>query len=66
MFLQEAEIRMKNYKEKKERKSRGIGTFLGWLVLAAVVLVAVPIGVIMLMVSGIWSAADRVLARWGK
>ena len=47
-------------------KGKRLGTILGWLVLAAVVLIAVPVGVIMLMVSGIWSAADRLFARLGR
>ena len=76
-FIREAYIRMENYMENKaangkkdyresRKKKMRMGTILGWLVLAAVVLIAVPVGVIMLMVSGIWSAADRILARFGK
>ena len=60
--------REKGKAKKGGRRVRGkrLGTILGWLVLAAVVLIAVPVGVIMLMVSGIWSAADRLFARLGR
>lgn len=47
------------------RKSR-TGRALGWVLLAAAVLFIIPVGCIMFVISGVWSAADRVMNRIGK
>lgn len=53
-------------KKKENQTKRRVGKALGWILLAAAVLVIVPVGCIMFMISGVWSAADRVLSRIGK
>ncbi|HIV52541.1 MAG TPA: hypothetical protein H9748_03530 [Candidatus Mediterraneibacter norwichensis] len=53
-------------KKKENRTRRRAGRVLGWILLAAAVLFIVPVGCIMFMISGVWSAADRVLGRIGK
>lgn len=53
-------------KKKENQAKRRAGKALGWILLAAAVLVIVPVGCIMFMISGVWSAADRVLSRIGK
>ena len=53
-------------KKKENRTRRRAGRGLGWILLAAAVLFIVPVGCIMFMISGVWSAADRVLGRIGK
>lgn len=53
---------MKEFSE--ERKNRGkirkrAGRIAGWGILILVCLIVVPIGFVMLVLSGIWSLADR-------
>lgn len=41
-----------------EKIKKGAGRAAGWLVLVLICLIAVPVGFIMLILSGIWSLAD--------
>lgn len=54
-----------NEEGRKRRKSR-TGRALGWILLVAAILFIIPVGCIMFMISGVWSAADRVMNRIGK
>ena len=53
---------MKGFSEEKkktgEKIKKGAGRAAGWLVLVLICLIAVPVGFIMLILSGIWSLAD--------
>lgn len=53
-------------KEKPDGKHRKMTRAAGWVLLAAAVLFVVPVGCIMFMISGLWSAADKVLSRIGR
>lgn len=53
-------------RNRQKNTKRRTGKVLGWILLAAAMLVIVPVGCIMFMISGIWSAADRVLNKLGK
>ena len=52
--------------EKRNRRKTRTGRALGWILLAAAVLFIIPVGCIMFVISGVWSAADRVMNRIGK
>ena len=56
----------KDFSEKRNRRKTRTGRALGWILLAAAVLFIIPVGCIMFVISGVWSAADRVLGRIGK
>lgn len=45
-------------KKTGEKIKKGAGRAAGWLVLVLICLIAVPVGFIMLILSGIWSLAD--------
>ena len=53
-------------KKKENQTKRRAGKALGWILLAAAVLFIIPVGCIMFVISGVWSAADRVMNRIGK
>lgn len=55
-----------DFSEKRNRRKTRIGRALGWILLAAAVLFIIPVGCIMFVISGVWSAADRVMNRIGK
>ena len=55
-----------DFSEKRNRRKTRTGRALGWILLAAAVLFIIPVGCIMFVVSGVWSAADRVMNRIGK
>ena len=55
-----------DFSEKRNRRKTRTGRALGWILLAAAVLFIIPVGCIMFMISGVWSAADRVMNRIGK
>ena len=55
-----------DFSEKRNRRKTRTGRALGWILLAAAVLFIIPVGCIMFVISGVWSAADRVLGRIGK
>lgn len=50
----------------EKKKDRRIGRVLSWILLALLVMIIVPIGAVMFIVSGLWSAADRALLRFNK
>lgn len=50
----------------EKKKDRRIGRALSWILLALLVMIIVPIGAVMFIVSGLWSAADRALLRFNK
>lgn len=55
-----------DFSEKRNRRKTRTGRALGWMLLAAAVLFIIPVGCIMFVISGVWSAADRVMNRIGK
>lgn len=55
-----------DFSEKQNRRKTRTGRALGWILLAAAVLFIIPVGCIMFVISGVWSAADRVMNRIGK
>ena len=56
----------KDFAEKRNRRKTRTGRALGWILLGAAVLFIIPVGCIMFVISGVWSAADRVMNRIGK
>ena len=55
-----------DFSEKRNRRKTRTGRALGWILLAAAELFIIPVGCIMFVISGVWSAADRVMNRIGK
>lgn len=55
-----------DFSEKRNRRKTRTVRALGWILLAAAVLFIIPVGCIMFVISGVWSAADRVMNRIGK
>ena len=55
-----------DFSEIRNRRKTRTGRALGWILLAAAVLFIIPVGCIMFVISGVWSAADRVMNRIGK
>lgn len=55
-----------DFSEKRNRRKTRTGRALGWILLVAAVLFIIPVGCIMFVISGVWSAADRVMNRIGK
>ena len=55
-----------DFSEKRNRRKTRTGRALGWILLEAAVLFIIPVGCIMFVISGVWSAADRVMNRIGK
>lgn len=45
---------------------RRIGRLLGWLMILLLVVVIVPVGAVMFVISGMWSALDRVLVSFNR
>lgn len=45
---------------------RRIGRALSWVLLGILVLIVVPIGVLLFVVSGLWSAVDRALLKFSR
>ncbi len=39
---------------------------LGWLMIVFLIVVIVPVGAVMFVVSGLWSALDRVLLKFNR
>ncbi|HIY64260.1 MAG TPA: hypothetical protein H9730_12525 [Candidatus Mediterraneibacter stercoripullorum] len=54
---------IKKTEKKGKKRKRRFGTPAGWAALILIVLIAIPVGGVMLFLSGIWSAADRILSR---
>lgn len=55
-----------NKKETVRKKDRKIPRMLSWVMLALLVLIVVPIGAIMFVISGVWTAVDRALVRFSQ
>jgi len=47
----------------KVDSKRRFGRLLGWLMILFLIVVIVPVGAVMFVISGIWSALDRALLR---
>ncbi len=50
----------------EKKKDRRIGRALSWLLLVLLVMIIVPVGAVMFVISGLWNAADRALLRFNK
>lgn len=50
-------------KQTDNKKKKRFGSAASWVLIAAAVLIIVPVGCIMFMLSGLWSAADKVLGK---
>ena len=50
----------------KRSKSRRIPRMLSWVMVALLVMIVVPVGALMFVISGVWSAVDRVLLKFSK
>lgn len=46
-------------RKRKDKIKKGAGRAAGWLVLVLICMIAVPVGFVMLILSGIWSLADN-------
>lgn len=44
-----------------EKRKRCFGRCVSWLLMAVLILIIVPIGAVMFVISGLWSALDRAL-----
>lgn len=60
MNCREAEMGRRNRKEKYA------GRIIGGLAILFLALVIVPIGAVMFVISGLWSAFDRFMLRFGR
>lgn len=45
---------------------RKIARALSWVLLGVLVLIVVPVGAVMFVVSGVWSAVDRALLKFSR
>lgn len=50
----------------EKKKDRRMFRAISWILLALLVLIIVPIGALMFVISELWSAADRALLRFNK
>lgn len=50
----------------KQKKDRRRCRALSWIFLALLVMVIVPVGALMFVIFGLWSAADRALLRFNR
>ena len=50
----------------EKKKDRRIGRALSWILLVLLVMIIVPVGAVMFVISGLWNAADRALPRFNK
>ncbi len=46
--------------------NRRLGRLLGWIMIAFLIVVIVPIGAVMFVLSGLWSALDRLLLKFSR
>ncbi len=42
------------------------GRLIGWLVMIFLIVVIVPVGAVMFVISGLWSALDRILLKFNR
>ncbi len=47
-----------------EKGKRYFWRGISWILMAVLVLIVVPIGIAMFVISGLWSAADRALLKF--
>ncbi len=45
---------------------RQIGRAFSWVLLGLLLLIVVPVGAVLFVVSGVWSAVDRALLRFSR
>ena len=45
---------------------RQIGRALSWVLLGLLLLIVVPVGAVLFVVSGVWSAVDRALLKFSR
>lgn len=50
----------------EEKKERQVGRALSWILLVLLVMIIVPIGAVMFVISGVWNAADRALLKFNR
>ena len=50
----------------RNRKEKYAGRIIGGLAILFLALVIVPIGAVMFVISGLWSAFDRFMLRFGR
>lgn len=50
----------------EKKKDRRMCRALSWILLALLVMIIVPIGAVMFVISGLWSAVDRALLKFNK
>lgn len=50
----------------KKKKERRAGRALSWVLLVLLVIIIVPIGAVMFVISGLWNAADRALLKFNR
>lgn len=50
----------------EEKKERRVGRALSWILLVLLVMIIVPIGAVMFVISGVWNAADRALLKFNR
>lgn len=50
----------------ERKKVRKMNRIAGWFMMVVLAAVIIPIGIVMFVVSGLWSAADRALLRFNR
>ena len=50
--------------EGESKKIRG--RLIGWLMIIFLIVVIVPVGAVMFVISGLWSALDRILLKFNR
>lgn len=52
--------------EREPSRCRRSGRLIGWLMILFLILVIVPVGAVMFVISGLWLALDRILLKFNK
>ena len=52
--------------EMKDRTKKYARRAAGWLLIILLFVIIVPVGAVMFVISGLWSALDRVLLKWNR
>lgn len=50
----------------EQEKKRVIGRIIAWIMIGFLVIIVIPIGMFMFIVSGAWSALDRLIVKISK
>ncbi len=50
----------------KEQSKKISGRLIGWLMIIFLIVVIVPVGAVMFVISGTWSALDRALLKFNR